>query len=154
MIQDHWASAYLIHCLFSVRHNLKKNCCQLCFISAPKKGLHFCFPESCWITSLCRICSSNGLSLMMWGKKKKANLYQKMKHVIWVSWGKVILTFFNASCCSVWELKGIECSFSLLLLHDLCLTIYVAVLRPALAPQETSAKVLLDFSVWGDEVLV
>lgn len=41
-----------------------------------------------------------------------------------------------------------------LLLHDLCLTIYAAVLRPALAPQETSAKVLLDLSVWGEEVLV
>lgn len=82
-------------------------------------------------------------------EKKKANLYQKMKHVIWVSWGKVILSFFNASCCSAWELKGIECSFPLLLLRDLYLTIYVAILRPALAPQETNTEVLLDLSAWG-----
>lgn len=110
-IQDHWASAYMAHCLLSVRLDLEKIIAS-CFISTPKKELHFCFPESCWITSLCRIYSLNGLSLTMQERKgKKANLYLKTQHVIQVSWGKVISAFFNASCCSAWELKGMVCSF-------------------------------------------
>lgn len=43
-----------------------------------------------------------------------------------------------------------ECSFSLLLLHDLSLTVSIAVLKPALAPQETNAKAFLDLSAWGE----
>lgn len=56
---------------------------------------------------------------------------------------------FKALCCSAWELKGIECSSSVPLLHDPCLTIYAAILKPALAPQETNTEVLLDLSAWG-----
>lgn len=36
----------------------------------------------------------------------------------------------------------------------LCLTIYIAVLRPALVPQEKHTKVLVDLSAWEEKLLV
>lgn len=90
-------------------------------------------------------------------KKAEANLVLKVKR--WtVLWGNVVYPFIFVklyfSCCIALELKDIEYSFSLLLLYGLCLTIYVAVLRPALAPQGKHTKVLLDLSAWEGKLLV